>query len=789
MKEENKKRNILIALLLFIFLGIVIFAIANQKNDDNTSRDPGSSDEKSSDRISSEDLGPNASNGKDKVSGDDEPSNIIVIEDAYEKALAAVIKSEADLTMNTYLKAKELVEDLENGAKKTDLLDRLSEVKDAIDVESLVATLERLVSEANSLSNMNNARNFRTVNGIDSKIALITNSAFRNGLQNRLNALKGLLDDMDAPEVEGISDGDSFELEVIVNVTDANPFKIYLSDNGDQEREMPNGVIISGYGKYILRVIDAAYNENVIVFYLDDVPEGSLIAENFNTHNFANTFGISVGFNALLPIDLSLIDYMTVELYAGSILLAINTNNDLSLFGGDRAMSTYFAIEAGSYVETFWTKEQITPYDSKTLPNKAVIKLYETSGIVREVVNTNGLESDIKNAFPSVVSGVFTGHSVPSENSKGFYLDFTLPNLLGTSVKEVTVELYAGSTLLSTNVSNGTQLANHIGGLPAMGTYFATVDGTYIEDCWTTTMASNYSTNNLPTKAIVTIELTNGTIITKDLTPTGDLLEAFPKIIPAVFIPHEVPAFDSLGVYLDFTVANRDDYTIREVKVELYSGSNLLATNISSTTNGKLSALLSEDSEAIGTYFQTIGTYSDPCWETILGLGYKTSLLPNKAVITITLDSGVMITKEMTPTSNLSAFLPIITPAVFIAHEVPSVSQGVYIDFTIANRALIDSYIEEINIALYDGSTLLATNIARGTQLTSLLGGSTTAIGTYFQTFGSYVDPCWTTIPSTPLDTVPSRVVIKIILSDGTIIESEMTPTGDLSEAFIDTLS
>lgn len=218
---QNKKKFI-IAIILFIFLGLTIYTFANPADDQIKEQGSGNGESDAVFEEPKEDPTGNNTNTNvnetlqtvvndhgvrtdlitivDNQGTDDNEGTNEEEDDTYAKALAAVILAESKLESESYESALELVNSVTNNEQQTELNDRLTEVKNAIDVKGLVATLYAKTTEAQNRADMDDARDFRTLEEIVSKVSSLTNETLKDELETTLEELSKLLDDLDEPK-------------------------------------------------------------------------------------------------------------------------------------------------------------------------------------------------------------------------------------------------------------------------------------------------------------------------------------------------------------------------------------------------------------------------------------------------------------------------------------------------------------------------------------------------------------------------------------------------------------
>lgn len=300
----DKKKAIVIAVVLFLLIGLGTFVFANPsgerldgdstdnvtESEGNNEVDDGSTDgkedneeentdEQTDDNESDDDTisvindgSDNSGNGNTGNGGSNNNNNNnqggsgSTEEDnsAYLAALAALEKAEKSFLQSDLDYANSLIDALENNNNKTDLSNRADIVQNVIDVETLVKNLQTKVNEAENINNMNDARNYRNNEEIINKVTELANSTKKDELTSILNDLNKILDDMTAPGIHGIDNGVVTATDVSLTV-DESDVKVYI--NG--EEKSLSDLNFTEEGDYTVKVVDKAFNETTIQFAID----------------------------------------------------------------------------------------------------------------------------------------------------------------------------------------------------------------------------------------------------------------------------------------------------------------------------------------------------------------------------------------------------------------------------------------------------------------------------------------------------------------------------------------
>ncbi len=288
----DKRKIIVLAVIIILIVGLGIFVFANPsneslnennnsnhnstQNDDNDNLDDENTNDGDGEEGESENK-PNIDNHRDeddKNSVHDEnqspstPSEPTTpstpeepaIDSSYNDALAAVIKAEETLLQTDVSDALTLIDKVTDDSQKTDLINRINEVQNVIDVTSLVQELQSKTESASDVNALNDARSFRETNAIISKVDALSESARKEELLNTLNTLAILLDDEEAPIINGISNNAIINDTSVINIVDTNDVAILLNGNEIELTNLSQNLLSDG--KYTLVVVDAAFNSS-----------------------------------------------------------------------------------------------------------------------------------------------------------------------------------------------------------------------------------------------------------------------------------------------------------------------------------------------------------------------------------------------------------------------------------------------------------------------------------------------------------------------------------------------
>ena len=193
---------------------------------------------------------------------------------AYLAALAALEKAEASYLQGDLDAANDLISDLADGSDKQGLVDRANALQNVIDVETLVKNLQNQVNAAENMDNVNSARDYRANEDIINKVNNLADSSKKEELKGILSEVAVILDDTTAPGIRGIDNGGVYK-EAILEIVEENLHTAEIRKENGRWEDFTSGYKVSESGTYYVKIIDKAYNKLEITFTIDaDAPEG-----------------------------------------------------------------------------------------------------------------------------------------------------------------------------------------------------------------------------------------------------------------------------------------------------------------------------------------------------------------------------------------------------------------------------------------------------------------------------------------------------------------------------------
>ncbi len=312
----DKKKIGLIAIVLFLIIGLGSFVFANPDNQENfeegdieeregqgsdqESDDVESSDDESSDEedgntltaVDEQDIttyngetgyttGPSGdgiigtgnntnNNGTGSGNGSDTgttPTVPVITDDYYAEALKAVENAESSLTQGDVDYAADLVGKVTNQSQKDELNNRLEAVQDIIDVTALIERLEEKVANSTNRDGILDSIDYRDEEKIEELVNNLIDGSAKDNLANRLETVNKILNDNARPVISGIVDN-SFtdEDSVTLTISDTTDVTTTVTLNGNPIDFTDS---FTEEGTYVVTVVDEAFNEATLTFTID----------------------------------------------------------------------------------------------------------------------------------------------------------------------------------------------------------------------------------------------------------------------------------------------------------------------------------------------------------------------------------------------------------------------------------------------------------------------------------------------------------------------------------------
>ena len=512
----NKKKYI-IAIVLFVFLGLMIFTFANPNEEEDKKLDNGKNNTEENNNQNDNEENNNETNNENNIINNNINNPVVLADNSYNLALQAVINAENKMDNGSYNNALELVNKVTNNNQKQELEQRLDEVKDGIDAKALVETLANKVNMSENKSDMDDARDYRADEEIVNKVNSLINTTLRQTLQQRLNTLAMLLDDTTSPVIN-IADGAILSSTTEILIEDDNEFVITIKENGNSDsREIPNGYTVEE-GTYELTVIDEAFNETTVAFTID------LSEPKFNVINGSHSneeFNISIEDLTLDYVEIYNQDTKTKTIETSNAFI-LTEEATYRLTAYDKAghkTVVWVAIDKTSPVITgvennkyYKTDVEVTVSDK--FLTKVLVNNIEQDGIVLTGTNNEG-KSLVKTFTEEGTYTIVATDKVGNQTTVTFTIDKTKPIITGVENGkyynyDVTPVIEDANFKNATLKLNGTHIKSYRVGdtLTQEGTYTLVATDLAMNKTKTITFVID-KTLNLPAISYSTIEPTN----------------------------------------------------------------------------------------------------------------------------------------------------------------------------------------------------------------------------------------------------------------------------------------
>ena len=166
------------------------------------------------------------------------------------------------------------------------------------DYSELIALIDKLqdkVSNSTKKSDINSAIKYRDSNNILQKIASILDETVRVEFQDKMDVINKVLDDKTAPVINGILDGSYVNKDVSIDVFDNENNIKKVTVNGIEIVSLDSLQNISQEGKYVVEVVDDAFNKSIVTFTIDKTPPKVVVA--------TSDFGIGLNKSVIVYIN------------------------------------------------------------------------------------------------------------------------------------------------------------------------------------------------------------------------------------------------------------------------------------------------------------------------------------------------------------------------------------------------------------------------------------------------------------------------------------------------------
>lgn len=279
--------------------------------------------------------------------------------------------------------------------------------------------------------------------------------------------------------------------------------------------------------------------------------------QDFAVMNLSGVNGYNVGFELVDGKTARDLDKVEVTLYKGETVLAKNVslNKLFNSYPTATQLSTPFNIDGNFTADGYWTYGQ---YNGTILdiPTKAEVTVTYLDGSVYKVENTNlaGSPEDLnKEALNHVQPQDFGVMQVSGVN--GYSVGFALQDKDPADLESIEVSLYktddkGADSLLAKNTADRKQNAKLFELTSKQLSTPFNINGTFENDGYWTYGAYNGTVEDVPSKAVITIELQDG----RKFTVQNTQLSGDSKLLAAPAITSGLANELKLGATADFEV-------------------------------------------------------------------------------------------------------------------------------------------------------------------------------------------------------------------------------------------
>ena len=340
-----------------------VISVIDDGNDNTGNGNSGNGNSGSSNNNNNNGNGNNNENNNNNNNNNNNGGSTEEDNSAYLAALAALEKAEASYLQGDLDAANDLISDLADGSDKQGLVDRANALQNVINVETLVKNLQNQVNAAENMDNVNSARDYRANEDIINKVNNLADSSKKEELKGILSEVAVILDDTTAPGISGIDNGVVTALDVALTVDETN---VTVLVNGEEKTldEIKN---ITEHGTYKVTVTDQAYNATTIEFTIDKkLPEFNVES---GTHS-ENAMEIVVTDDTFDYMNVTNQDTGVTEKYTTSII-TLEDEATYHIYAFDKAgnyQELWVAIDknpptinvAGTNVDGYFRDEEVT---------------------------------------------------------------------------------------------------------------------------------------------------------------------------------------------------------------------------------------------------------------------------------------------------------------------------------------------------------------------------------------------------------------------------------------------
>ena len=322
----DKRKGIILAIVLFLIIGLGSFVFAGQSDEfdqENGTKEPSNND------------GNSENDGQTTTPSEEEPG-----------------ESEGEGGNTQTAGGNPIANNGDDNEDETDNNESTTNEDDSYaDVLALIEELEKQVADAKNKNDLNNATDYRDENTVADKINDLADGTNKTDLQNRLDEINKILNDSEAPVVTPDVNGSFTNADsVAVEITDDNDVTYTLTINGKETSDV-DLANLTEEGVYVLKVKDSSFNEDTITFTVDrnesDLTKTTMSVDN--TTHFKNLDDAKVEIS-----DLSLDRVVVVNQD-----LANDDANKTKTYSGEDIIDGTVAIELteeGTYKITAYDK-------------------------------------------------------------------------------------------------------------------------------------------------------------------------------------------------------------------------------------------------------------------------------------------------------------------------------------------------------------------------------------------------------------------------------------------------
>lgn len=452
----DKKKGI-IAIVLFVFLGLMVFSFANPADEESTTKLDGVNNNNVQENVDDN------STNDDTESTLDEETNSINSETTNRTTSSSSSTTNSELSNNSITTGNdnetETTTDTTNNDNSSNDNTNTNSEKNYDSIKTLVANLETLVNaalESTELTDMDEARDYNVNEKIASLVNAIDDEELKEVLTKKLEEIYVILNDEEKPVVDKLgilnlthykNGGDL----TVANVGDKIRVLVYFKE----ELNVAPKMTIKGVDKELtLYRSSALSNEKYVVYYYDytitendTIKDGNLEIKIYGYKDMSNNVGDGVT-SEMEDIRHKSYPYVNFDTEAPEINLLQGERFTSKIIEVNDENFDYMTIKRANDKEVVTITDVKEKYEIKEESDSEdtlyVVKAYDKAG--NETINYNVY---VDNVIPVITGTGLVGEKETEFTNEGIYKSVNL-NVIDKNLK--IVEIYKDEVLVETKI-------------------------------------------------------------------------------------------------------------------------------------------------------------------------------------------------------------------------------------------------------------------------------------------------------------------------------------------------